>query len=167
MRAELTSCRERDKALSTLKQLHVIGILTDKRREETYVLSKHFGQALRQALTGGGNHKSFGIPCNPPAKDGVTIEQLDDFARKQWEGLLSYMVGSAAGSSTEGKVSDSVRNLLVDGELVSNRGRRPTITKDGFTFVLEEVNAQVWTILVFYLDAAESVYELSHFILPD
>lgn len=146
--------------MSILDRLKILTTSSEKGKPLAYSLTKPFVESLRQALTGGGNHKSFGVPCNTPDQGRITIADLDEFARKQWEGLLSYMVGSAGGKyieDTQTAISGSVKNLLRDGGLVSMRGKKVSITQDGFTFVLEEVNAQVWTILVYYLEASPQV----------
>lgn len=95
----------------------------------------------------------------------MTVAALDEFVRRQWEGLLSYMVGSAGGSVLRESraISESVKQLLQAGGLVVVRGRNSSITQDGFTFVLEEVNAQVWEILVVYLELSEEVRSLFRF----
>jgi len=114
---------------------------------------------LRLALTGGGNHNSFGVPCHDPDPHPITIPELDEFARRQWEGVLGYMVGSTGMDMyVEGvKLSGGVKKLLELGGLVEVKGRRVEITQDGFAFILQEVNAQVWTILILYLENAETV----------
>ena len=69
------------------------------------------------------------------------------------------MVGSAEGvtvTSSDAEVSEGVKKLLKDSQLVKGN-KKVTITQEGFAFVLQEVNAQVWTILINYLDAAEEV----------
>jgi transcription initiation factor TFIIH subunit 4 len=87
----------------------------------------------------------------------VSIPELDEYARKQWEGVLGYMVGSTGVNLIdEGvRLSDGVKKLLRDGGLVKPRGKRAEITQEGFAFILQEVNAQVWTVLIYYLDAGE------------
>ncbi|KAL9122844.1 MAG: hypothetical protein Q9187_000601 [Circinaria calcarea] len=151
--------KERDHALSLLERLHVLTTVTNPGQPRTYALTNPFASSLRQALTGGGNHKSFGVPCNTPDKDLVSIPQLDEYARKQWEGVLGYMVGSTGLSIVdEGvKLSHGVKTLLQAGGLVKVRGKKVDITKEGFAFILQEVNAQVWTVLVYYLDNAEQL----------
>lgn len=69
------------------------------------------------------------------------------------------MVGSTGvgGPSDVRGPSQGVKKLLEVGGLVEIKGRRPEITQAGFAFLLQEVNAQVWTLLVFYLENAESV----------
>ena len=85
---------------------------------------------------------------------------LDHFARRQWEGVLGYMVGSAGIdlTSDSAQIGVGVTTLLEMGQLVEKRGRRVEITQDGFAFILQEVNAQVWTILILYLQNAEEVH---------
>ena len=46
-------------------------------------------------MVGGGDHKSFGIPCNDPYGDPVSIEELDEFAREQWETRVLNSEGPA------------------------------------------------------------------------
>lgn len=69
------------------------------------------------------------------------------------------MVGSAGiDLYDEGiKLSVGVKKLLQLGGLVEVKGRRVEITQDGFAFILQEVNAQVWTVLILYLENAETV----------
>lgn len=89
----------------------------------------------------------------------MSITDLDEFARRQWEGVLGYMVGSTGMNiASEGvTLSQGVKILLASGRLVEARGKTVDITKDGFAFILQEVNAQVWTMLILYLQNAESV----------
>lgn len=70
------------------------------------------------------------------------------------------MVGSAgidlvAGNGAE--PSAGVKAILQWGNLVIVKGRNVEITKDGFAFILQEVNAQVWSILILYLQNAPGV----------
>ena len=89
----------------------------------------------------------------------MSVADLDEFARRQWEGVLGYMVGSTGlNIASEGvTLSQSVKMLLADGGLVEARGKTVDITKDGFAFILQEVNAQVWTMLILYLQNADRV----------
>ena len=114
---------------------------------------------MRGALTGAGGHKSFGVSVTPSPEEAVTIANLDYFARRQWEGVLGYMVGSAGiDLSSDGvQIGAGVTTLLEMGGLVDIRGRRVEITQSGFAFILQDVNAQVWTILILYLQNAEAV----------
>ena len=131
----------------------------DPGKPRAYQLTNPFASSLRLALTGGGNHNSFGVPCHVAEDEQVLTEDLDEFARLQWESVLGYMVGSTGiGLSNQGvELSQGVQTLLKIGKLVEARGRAVEITKDGFAFILQEVNAQVWTILILYLQNAEAV----------
>ncbi|MCJ1310747.1 RNA polymerase II transcription factor B 52 kDa subunit [Agyrium rufum] len=154
------SKRERDSAISLLERLNILTTAaTVPGQPRAYSLTEPFATSLRQALTGGGNHKSFGVPCDTPKQDRVSIIQLDSFARRQWEAVLGYMVGSTGiNVADEGVVlSEGVKTLLTAGELVKRRGTKTEITQTGFAFILQEVNAQIWTVLIYYLDNAKEL----------
>lgn len=69
------------------------------------------------------------------------------------------MVGSTSVGLSDQKIklSEGVTTLLEKGGLIGIRGRQVEITQEGFAFLLEEVNAQVWAILMLYLESAEAV----------
>lgn len=150
---------ERDYALNLLERLHVLAVAVNPGQPRAYSLTNPFAASLRLALTGGGDHKSFGVPCSTSRKDDVTMSKLDEFARKQWEGVLSYMVGSVGVGLADAdvKLSQGVKTLLQFGGLVEAKRGKVSITQDGFAFILQEVNAQVWTLLILYLENAEQV----------
>ena len=106
------------------------------------------------------------MPCSTSKEDVVTISQLDEFARKQWEGVLGYMVGSTGiGLADAGvKLSQGVKTLLQFGGLVEGQNKKFNITQDGFAFILQEVNAQAWTLLILYLENAEQVCQFERSI---
>ncbi|KAI9796393.1 MAG: hypothetical protein M1825_000629 [Sarcosagium campestre] len=153
------SKREREKCLALLSRLHIVTAVSEPGHAQTLTLTDPFATSLRQALTGGGNHQSFGVPCDTPDKHHVDINYLDSFARSQWEGILHYMVGtSGVGMQANGEgPNQGVKKLLEIGGLVEMKHRKPEITQAGFSFLLQEVNAQVWTLMLFYLENAESL----------
>ncbi|KAI6890898.1 hypothetical protein D0867_07643 [Hortaea werneckii] len=152
------SLQARDRALSILQRLRILFDTQDDRGRAAYKLSDAFARSLRLALTGGGNHRSFGVPCSTPDEKPVSVEYLDTFARRQWEAILYYVVGSAnAGLASEVDISAGTKQLLQKGEFVALRGRTPVITQSGFTFLLQEINAQIWTLLIVYLEVSSSL----------
>ncbi|KAI9607452.1 hypothetical protein H4Q26_005974 [Puccinia striiformis f. sp. tritici PST-130] len=84
-------------------------------------LNSSFQVNFRRALTGGGNHCSFGVPCNTPINSIVSIDELDNMGLKN------------------GRDSSSLK-----------------ITSNGFGFLLEDVNTQLWDILLQYLKMTEA-----------
>jgi transcription initiation factor TFIIH subunit 4 len=120
-----------------------------------------FASSLRQALMGSADSLSFGVLSNTPDESPVSINFLDDYARRQWEAVLGYMVGTSAfelrGQRDGASLSEGVKQLLQAGHLVELHGRSVDITKDGFGFVLQDVNTQVWHILILYVQSAEHV----------
>lgn len=97
----------------------------------------------------------------PPEVDGPF---LDRYARRKWDDILHFVVSSvgfkSGGGANGGEAagpSKSVKDILIAGRLVD---RHPSgsigITQTGFTFLLQEANAQVWTLLLLWLEAMDS-----------
>lgn len=128
-------------------------------------LTKTFGPSLRLALTGGGEHQSFGVPSSDSQTANVSLGFLDEYARTQWEGILHYVVsnvGEGMRQAGEGPTV-AVKQLLEAGKLVT-RGKHHGggITQAGFSFLLQEVNAQVWTLLLLWIENAEQVCDFPY-----
>lgn len=160
--------KEREQAVFILDRLHII---TSKRNDEgksMYSLSSGFQRSLRQALEGSGTHRSFGVPATREESGGkrVSIEFLNEYSRSQWEGILYHLVSGAAGLSKHGidhaEVGSGTKQLLDAGNLVRTVHGSPVITKEGFSFVLQETNAQVWSLLIVYLNMANTVSLTEH-----
>lgn len=121
-------------------------------------MTNPFASSLRQALTGSDNTHSFGVPCLTPDERPVSVSDLDEYARRQWEGVLGYMVGTSGfGVRDTVNLSKGVKQLLQAGHLVEIRHSRVDITQDGFAFVLQDVNTQVWQILILFVESAEAI----------
>ncbi|KAK5701391.1 RNA polymerase II transcription factor B 52 kDa subunit [Elasticomyces elasticus] len=155
VKPDADSISAKDRALSILQRLRILSEVQDSGRSG-WKLSEAFSHSLKQALTGGGNHRSFGVPCNTVDKTPVTISYLDTFARNQWEAILYYVVGSAhtglGGRNDTAAISPGTQRLLQNGGFVALRNRQAHITQSGFTFLLQEINAQIWTLLIVYLE---------------
>ncbi|RDA83051.1 hypothetical protein CP532_1452 [Ophiocordyceps camponoti-leonardi (nom. inval.)] len=151
--------QQRDQALSVLRGLHIIQITApSKEKPQEMNLTANFRTSMRLALTGGGTHSSFGVPSTLLVPPEVDVPFLDRYARKRWDDILHFVV-SSVGFRSAGEVSGpnkSVKELLIAGRLVD---RRPNggigITRSGFTFLLQEANAQVWTLLLLWLEASD------------
>jgi transcription initiation factor TFIIH subunit 4 len=156
-----TVCSQREEAKLVLERLHIIAHVQEPREPRAYRLHASFANSLRQALTGSGTSASFGEACTDGAPR-VSIEALDAWARGQWQALLYYMVGAAGSGATQHPTNipaatSSMMTLLDSGNFVSSKAGRTHITKDGFAFLLEETHAQVWSLLIVYLNKGEEV----------
>ena len=150
--------RERETTFGQLERLNILHAVSGK--PKGYSLTPTFADSLRLALTGGGNHKSFGVPfADPDQTSRPFVEDLDEYARNQWEGVLGYMVGNPGKPTSEKDVqlNEIVTTLLKGGNLVNPQSRKIQITQEGFAFLLQDVNAQVWQILMLYLESSEVV----------
>ncbi|KAH0421907.1 hypothetical protein CcaCcLH18_13159 [Colletotrichum camelliae] len=151
------SHRQKDQAISTLRSLHILQItVPSKERPQEMQLTTNFKSSLRLALEGGGHHNSFGVPSTLPVPPEITIPFLDRYARRKWDDILHYIVATVnPGSADLSGPKSSVKNLLVAGQLVRRQQGAVGITQAGFTFLLQEANAQVWTLLLLWLDATD------------
>jgi len=137
-------------ALATLARLHIT-----TRSDSKLGLNPTFKSSLRQAITGGGVHRSFGVPAEKDDKAAVTLDMLDAYAVERWETILHYMVSSGTGQASA-KPSQGVLFLLGrSGLMAAGRGGAMQITSLGFQFLLHSPHAQLWELLLQYLDLAE------------
>ncbi|KAK3936560.1 RNA polymerase II transcription factor B subunit 2 [Diplogelasinospora grovesii] len=152
---------QRDRALSILRSLHIVQITPPgKDRVQEMQLTSNFKKSYRMVLEGGGDEQWFGVPSDLPVDPAIDIPFLDRYARKKWEDILHYVVSSVGvgDTSTGSGPKTSVKDLLLAGHLVERRvGSQGgiSITQAGFTFLLQEANAQVWTLLLLWLEAAD------------
>ncbi|KAJ5929638.1 Transcription factor Tfb2 [Penicillium verhagenii] len=153
------SKKQRDNALSILGRLHILSTTRTEDNARAYMVTNPFASSLRQALTGSEDAQSFGVFSQIRDESKVSIADLDEYGRQQWEGVLGYMVGTSAltGNRDVVNLSKGVKQLLQAGNLVEIRGGRVDITKDGFGFVLQDVNTQVWHIMILYVESAHSL----------
>ncbi|KAK4689016.1 DNA repair protein RAD50, partial [Tremellales sp. Uapishka_1] len=133
-----------------------------------YPMSDTFKKGLRNALTGMGISNAFGVPYDRGPEDTVKpAEELVEYGEETWESILKYMVSSGLGERMGGvsKPKNQVLYLLhVSGLMadpLDHTGSNPnyerlTITSKGFQFLLEDRQAQLWQILMFYLTAMDA-----------
>ena len=145
--------------MSILGRLHILSSTTTSDHVRAYIVTDPFSSSLRKALTGSDKQHSFGVPSTVLDETPMTITGLDEYARRQWEGVLGYMVGTnTLGIQKENvTLSRGVKQLLQACHLVEVRDRRVEITQEGFAFVLQDVNTQVWHILILYVENAEAI----------
>ncbi|KAI2466864.1 transcription factor Tfb2 [Annulohypoxylon bovei var. microspora] len=146
-----SATREKDQALAILRSLHIV-------QPQSLALTVNFRNSLRLALEGGGDHNSFGVPSTDPIPSEVDHAFLDKYARKKWDDILHYIV-SATGLTIDKSASgpkQSVKDLLTAGRLVERSHGDLKITHIGFSFLLQEANAQVWALLLLWLEAIDT-----------
>lgn len=133
--------------------------MPSKEKPQEMYLTANFKTSLRLALTGGGTHNSFGVPSTLLVPPEVDVPFLDRYARKKWEEILHFVVSSVGYKSAGDSAgpNKSVKELLIAGRLVDRRLNGSVgITQAGFTFLLQESHAQVWTLLLLWLEASDS-----------
>ncbi|KZZ99439.1 Transcription factor Tfb2 [Moelleriella libera RCEF 2490] len=150
--------QRRDAAVAAMKAVHMIQIsMPSKDKPQEVQLTTNFGRSMRQWITLSGDHQSFGVRSSLVVPTEIDVAFLDRYSSKKLDDILQFVV-SSVGYKSVGELSGpnkSVKELLIAGRLVD---RRPNgsigITQSGFTFLLQEPDAQVWTLLLLWLEAA-------------
>lgn len=136
-----------------LRALHLI----EEDASGTHVrLHQTFKNNFRDCLTGSQPPNAFGIIAASPEKQNVDVKFLDKFASQKWETILHFMVGTELPTVP----SKSVLSLLRLGGLMEGGGTGASslkITNGGFQFLLQDVNIQIWTILLEYLNLTQDL----------
>ncbi|KAI7832891.1 RNA polymerase II transcription factor B subunit 2 [Kickxella alabastrina] len=136
---------------SKVHQLRKLQILVEEKGNVS--LNPVFREQLRNALTGGGDFSTFGIPYTGAGDPKVTPAWLARYANQKWEAILHFMVGQSADVRPP---SDSVRHILKSSRLMEEeKSGGMQITNSGFQFLLQDSGSQVWTVLLQYLRLAE------------
>lgn len=136
--------------LERMQRLSIIMI-----KDEKYLyINEVFRRGITGALTGSGDVESFGKPCSDMQQQAVSVDFLDEYAKSQWETILYFMVGSDQATAPR----KTVLFLLQRAGLMQKDGTKDdslNITSLGFQFLLQDVNSQLWALLLHYLSMAE------------
>lgn len=84
--------------MRTLSSLQIIP--APKPGSNMLQLAPSFKKNFRLALTGGGDHMSFGVPSEKDPAGGVTVEMLDRYAANCWEVSANSHQTSAFGKGS-------------------------------------------------------------------
>ncbi|CAN6671703.1 general transcription and DNA repair factor IIH subunit Tfb2p [Trichomonascus vanleenenianus] len=138
-------------ALKKLKGLHLV---RERRHHQIVELSGTFRQSFKSALmaTEDTLQYAFGKPCDNDDKHKVDIDFLDKYAAERWENVLHFMVGTPGRSEVP---SEGIIQLLMHARLMTKADYGGyVITNDGFQFLLQDSNAQIWRFLIEYSNMA-------------
>jgi transcription initiation factor TFIIH subunit 4 len=149
-------------ALSVLRKLAIweedAGVLN---------LSHPFKMGLRRALQGTTTNESGDAKMAVATVDRMDPKQLDRYAHECFDSVLHFIVGS----SLSKPLSQSLLRLLVSSGLMSHHPSHETltssktklqvqemrITNKGFQFLLEDTHAQVWRLVLQYVELSEQL----------
>lgn len=140
--------RYESEALKKLKGLHVV-----KERHQMLTLNPTLRQSFKSALTGSDGVNSFGVPCETEDKHKVNIAFLDEHAKTKWQSILHYMVGTENSDVPQEVLLLLQHSGLMEGDDINNM----KITNAGFQFLLQDINAQIWTLLLQYLNMSDKL----------
>ncbi|KXS12462.1 transcription factor TFIIH complex subunit Tfb2 [Gonapodya prolifera JEL478] len=143
----------------TLERLRTLQV-TRTDDSDRLSLNKIFQTYLLKALTMGTVpstdknatmiNSSFGqIADRNEEHRSIDVTTLDAYAKEQWESVLFFLVNPV----TTKPPSRSVQELLQKSGLMGkDDAGELKITSKGFQFLLQDVNTQVWSFLLVYLD---------------
>ena len=135
----------------SLKRLRALNLIENDKSGTHVRLHPKFQNNFRDCMTGSQAPNAFGIISTTPDANMVDIKFLDKYASQKWETILHFIVGSELPTIP----SKSVLTLLKLGGLMEGTGNSAAslqITNSGFQFLLQDVNIQIWTILLEYLN---------------
>lgn len=143
--------------VEALQKLRALKIVLERFTTSNLEINHTFQRSLQIALTCGPTNESF-----EEFGESVPVSELRSYQNSRWEAMLHYMVSSAqhedAGPSgsqvslgSAAKLSPTIISLLSTSGLLSRSHR---ITSEGFQFLLQDQQTQVWTLLLHYLNNA-------------
>ncbi|CAN3353661.1 general transcription and DNA repair factor IIH subunit Tfb2p [Diutina catenulata] len=141
--------KQQIEALKRLRSLHII-----EEDGPLLHLQPTFRAQFRDCLTGNQPPNAFGsVHLDNSGDSHVHVKFLDKFASSKWETILHYMVGTQQTATP----SSSVLALLKKGGLMEGPHHSLRITNHGFQFLLQDSNAQIWTLLLQYLNLTQEL----------
>ncbi|GFR67636.1 general transcription factor IIH subunit 4 [Elysia marginata] len=117
-----------------------------------WLLNPIFRKNLATSLLGGGT-PWLGNKNLTPDKYAKDVPFLDKYALERWECVLHFMVGSNEGSDG---VNKDITDILLHSRLMRVDDGEPSITAEGFQFLLMDTSSQVWFFLLQYLDTVQT-----------
>lgn len=146
----------------SLKRIKALHLIEDDKSGLYIRLHPIFRKNFRDCLTGSQSPNSFGNLSTVTDKHVIDINFLDKFASTKWETILHFMVGTELAVTP----SNSVLSLLKlsglmessddnDNPNIGTKGLK--ITNVGFQFLLQDINAQIWTLLLQYLNLTQEL----------
>ncbi|XP_055902710.1 general transcription factor IIH subunit 4 [Eupeodes corollae] len=150
--------KEQAASTSCLTELNIWRVTAIPGGLSAWELCPTFKKNLKIALLGGGKPWSLSHLMDKDAKPR-DVAFLDNYAMARWRCVLHYMVGggtTSKGQDSEGISPDAVR-ILLHANLMKRdeRDGTPSITRQGFQFLLLDTRSQVWHFMLQYLDTCQ------------
>lgn len=146
------------------------------------VFKQSFKNAIAGLPPGVSPNNDLNLHLNDATTPKLSVEYLDGWSLDKWERILHFMVGSQTSQVNCPSIVvlrllrysglmelESDRVLLESNEELTPNYRPETnkdlsmgvlrslmITKHGFQFLLQEINSQIWTLLIQYLLMSET-----------
>ncbi|KAI7840143.1 hypothetical protein COHA_005926 [Chlorella ohadii] len=145
-------------ALAELQKLHLLAQVG----QASWALNASFQAQLRHAICSGLlTGQDSATP--PPAATLPLPEDLNHYARQQWDGLLLYLVGGSSQPpgpppQLHGAAAVDIPSLLARAGLMlkDEYTLSQSISQSGFQFLLADLYSQLWSVVRQYLADLEA-----------
>lgn len=142
-------------AIKSMKSLHLIMPKKSESGALMISLNATFRESFKNALTGGQVRNSFGIVVEDSDNADISLETLNEYSSSKWESILHFMVGTPMTSIPSANVLSLLKSSRLMEEVETTGEFK--ITNEGFQFLLQEINSQIWTLLLQYLKMSETM----------
>ncbi|CAL8106972.1 unnamed protein product [Orchesella dallaii] len=144
--------KEHSEAAEAISTLRVWKEVTMQGGLAGWMLDHKFRHNLKVALLGGGKQWTKSTNLDQDSKPR-TVKDLDLYALERWEAMLHFLTEKQQKSDTVSK--DTIMTLTHAGLMEQDENNAPSITNEGFQFLLLDTASQVWYFIVKYLETVE------------
>lgn len=148
--------KDHEEACQALESLKIVNRCAVSGSLRAWALNDLFKKNLKIALNGGGQPwdvQPMSSKDDKKPKDDV----LEAYPLDRWEVILHFMVGLKKRNENDQGVSASTQEALEHSKLIvmEQANASPSITSDGFQFLLMDTKSQIW---LFVLKLLELIY---------
>ncbi|RWS14417.1 General transcription factor IIH subunit 4-like protein [Dinothrombium tinctorium] len=149
-----SALKEHNETIEMLKSLRIWSDAQVPGGLPAFLVNSTFRNSLKVALLGGGDPWII-KQTKDKDKHERDITFLDNYALERWECILHFMVGSQ--NTGEGISADTIQTLVKAGlTRYETKDTSPSLTAEGFQFLLMDTFSQVWYFVIQYLANLEA-----------
>ncbi|ETV91391.1 hypothetical protein, variant 1 [Aphanomyces invadans] len=139
-----------DKMTAAIEKLRHLRVLRVVQGSLDYVLNPVFQEQLKKALSSLGGSPWEAGRSKLPAEKPIPAVELELYARKRWDSVLHFMVGSTAVAAPPATVIGILEHTKLMQPSKSD-SRALHITDTGYEFMLKDIHAQTWIFVLEYM----------------
>ncbi|ETV65642.1 hypothetical protein H257_17692 [Aphanomyces astaci] len=138
------------KMTAAIEKLRHLRVLRMAHGTAEYVLNPVFQDQLKKALSSLGGSPWEAGRHKLPSEKPIAAAELEQYARKRWDAVLHFMVGSTAVAAPPPTVIGILEHTgLMQPSKTDARALH--ITDTGYEFMLKDIHAQTWIFVLEYM----------------